>query len=136
MPAILAISALRVDFSGEEAREVGGCLGHWLSPERRQLLDELGMLRGGLHGSIDLCHQVGRHALRAPQSVPEHEVQSWKPCFGDRRYVRQLRHRCSDMTAKARRLPAWTCCKALPSGATISVVCPPITSVRAGAVPR
>ena len=44
--------------------------------------------------------------------------------------------RCSDMTAKARRLPAWICCKALPSGATMSVVCPPMTSVRAGAVPR
>ena len=44
--------------------------------------------------------------------------------------------RCSDITAKARKVPACTCCKALPSGATISVVWPPMTSVRAGAVPR
>ncbi len=91
MPATLAISALRVDFGGEEARESGGCLGHRLGAQRTQPLDQLGVLGGCLHGGIELGHEVGRHALGAPQGVPQHEVESRESRLGGRRHRRQLR---------------------------------------------
>src|SRR5262245_39036600 len=63
-------------FRGEEAGELGGRFGDRLGAERRQLFDEVGMLGGGLHGRVQLGDEVRRHALRAPQRVPEQEVQA------------------------------------------------------------
>ena len=91
MPATLAISALRVASATRKLANAWAVSITGSAPRAASLLGQLGVLRGRLHGGVELRHQLRRHALRAPQRIPEHEGEARESGLGDGRHRRQLR---------------------------------------------
>src|SRR5215203_4520574 len=82
-----AIRALDLDF--DEFCKGGWVFGNGLCPERGEAVDHLWLLRGSLHGGVDMLDGVGREPLGTPKAVPEHEIEARDPELGGRGDRRQ-----------------------------------------------
>ena len=104
-------------------------------PLRCELLDELRVLAGLHHFGGELVDDRLRRSRGRQHAGPRHRVVA-RIGFRDRRHVRQRAERLSLDTASMRMFGLVACATASEIGTNVTGMCPPITSVSAGAVPR